>query len=75
MGRFSVNRLRKLLDELDFPIRLCGSLYVVEAMLQLKEDPGLLRNLSKGLYAVLAEKQHSTPVAVERALRNAIAAA
>ena len=75
VGRFSVNRLRKLLDELDFPIRLCGSLYVVEAMLQLKEDLGLLRNLSKGLYAVLAEKQHSTPVAVERALRNAIAAA
>ena len=68
----NVLRLKGLLDRLGFPIRMCGSIYMVEAMLLLQEDPLLLKNLSKGLYVALAEKQRSTPAAVERALRNAI---
>lgn len=69
------SRARAMLVELGFPMRVSGTLYLLEAMLRLQSDPMLLKNLSKGLYADLAEALHSTPVAVERSLRGAIAAA
>lgn len=64
-----------LLRELGMPAKLTGSWYLSEAVLAAIEDPSLIRNLSKGLYARLADRSHSTPARLERALRNAIAAA
>ena len=71
--RFSVNLLREKLTAWGFPIRMNGSLYIIESLLQLRRDPLLLNNLSKGLYPRLAEQLQSTPAGVERALRGAIA--
>ena len=67
--------IRRRLAALGFPASLSGSLYLTEAMLKLGENPSLLRNLSKGLYAAIAEASDATPSRVERALRSAIAIA
>ncbi len=68
-------RLRGLLNEIGFPIRRSGSLYVIESMHRLRNDPMLLRNLSKGLYAELADAFDTTSACIERGLRSAIATA
>lgn len=73
--RLAIGQLREMLMELGFPVRRNGSLYAVEAMLRLQDDPMLLKNLSKGLYAALAEGLQTTPSGIERSLRSAIASA
>lgn len=67
--------IRALLAEAGMPARLTGSLYLYEALMAAGEEPTLLKNLSKGLYAEVARRTQSTPQRLERALRNAIAIA
>ena len=67
--------IRGMIAELSIPAKLSGSLYLAEAMKAAIDDPSLLKNLSKGLYAEVALHTHSTPERVERAMRNAVAAA
>lgn len=66
---------RALLSSLGMPARLTGSACVIETVMDLQGDRLLFRNLSKGLYARLAERMNSTVSRVERALRCAIAVA
>ena len=74
-GRTRSERIHALLMECGMPAKLSGSLYLSVALQALDENPSLLKNLSKGLYAKVAERTHATPARVERALRNAIAIA
>lgn len=72
-GRSRSERIHALLTECGMPAKLTGSLYLSMALQALGDEPALIKNLSKGLYARVAERAHATPARVERALRNAIA--
>lgn len=65
--------IRRKLYQIGIPASLNGSLYLTESLIRLKQDETLIQNLSKGLYAQIAESVHATPTRVERSLRNAIA--
>jgi len=67
--------LRALLREIGIPARLSGSVYLTEALAELLESDSSLRNLSKGLYADIAERANSSVATVERSLRLAISTA
>lgn len=74
-GNAQIEVIQAMLSELGIPARLSGNLYLTLALSAAMRDPSLVRNLSKGLYAEVAARTHSTPARLERALRNAIAAA
>lgn len=75
-GRTSAEeRARALMLSSGMPLNLNGSMYLYEALLSAHADPTLMKNLSKGLYAAVAERTRSNPARVERSLRNAIAIA
>lgn len=61
-----------LLKELGLSPRLYGSAYILEAALHCHDDATLFKNLTQGLYAVLAGRMDTTPSRIERSLRNAI---
>ena len=65
--------LRAELTRLGIPPRLDGSRYLIEAVLCLRSDRMLIRNLSSGLYKAVARRTNATPSRVERCLRVAIA--
>ena len=62
-----------LLNGLGVSPRLNGGLYLLEAVRCLRDNRLLLRNLSQGLYAELAQRLNTTEARVERCLRSAIA--
>ena len=67
--------VRARLQALGIPAQLTGSAYLIEAILLLFEaNAGLMRNLSKGLYAEVAQRLQTTPARVERSMRTAISA-
>ncbi|MBR1559468.1 MAG: response regulator [Clostridia bacterium] len=63
------------LSGLGFAARLCGTMYLADALMRLQAQPALLRNLSKGLYNDIAASVGASASCVERGLRNAIAVA
>lgn len=63
---------RALLKEFGISPRLRGGAYIVEIIVRFHDKPLLLRNLSQGLYAALAEQMDVSATSVERALRSAI---
>lgn len=67
--------VRTLLKELGISSRLNASAYLVEAAVHCYGDELLLRNLSHGLYAELANRMDTTVSRVERSLRSAISIA
>ena len=65
--------IRAQLQALGIPAQLTGSAYLTEAVLLLFESSAsLMRNLSKGLYAEVAQRLQTTPARVERSMRTAI---
>ena len=70
-----INLVRDIIRELGIPARLSGCQYLIESILMLDDNMALLRNLSKGLYAEIAERMDATPGGVERSVRSAIATA
>ena len=64
--------IRGMLAELGIPAKLCGSQYLIESLICLDSNEGLIRNLTKGLYADVARQMHTTAPRVERSLRSAI---
>lgn len=66
---------RSLLREYGMPARLDGCAYLIEAALCAQGDAMLFRNLSNGLYAVLARLMGTTVPRIERSLRSAIGVA
>lgn len=73
--RFRGAIVHSLLKELGMSARLDGAAYFLEAAVHCHGDELLLRNLSKGLYAQLAQRMDTTVSRVERSMRCAIAIA
>lgn len=67
--------IRAMLSDHGIPAKLSGSLYLTESLMLLYEDSALMRNLSKGVFARVADRLDTTPARIERDLRNAIAVA
>ena len=67
--------VHKLLKELGMSARLDGAAYFVETAVHCHGDALLFRNLSKGLYAQLAQRMDTTVSRIERSMRSAIAIA
>ena len=62
----------ELLKEIGMSARLDGAAYCLEAAVYCHDDAMLLRNLSKGLYAQLAQRMGTTVSRIERSMRSAI---
>ena len=71
----SIIRIRNDIVSLGVPSKLIGCSYLTEAVRLAKEDISLTRNLSKGLYLEISRSMNSSPVRIERCIRNAISAA
>ena len=65
----------ELLKDLGMSARLDGAAYCIEAAVYCHDDALLMRNLSKGLYAQLAQRMGTTVSRIERSMRSAIAIA
>ena len=63
----------RMLSDMGIPARLTGGQYLIESVCRLRQDRMLLRNLTRGLYAQIAARHHTSAECVERALRSAIA--
>lgn len=68
-------QIRNYLVSLGIPSKLIGCSYLAEAVHLARTDSALVQNLSKGLYLEIARNMNSTPVRVERCIRNAISIA
>lgn len=64
--------IRKVLLDLGVPENLIGHPYLVDAVSLVVHDTSLLRNVVKGLYPMVGEKNSTTPSRAERAIRHAI---
>ena len=62
--------LRQILLELGAPDHLSGHPYTVRAVLEVLEEPELLRGVSTGLYPRLAKQFFTTPERIERSIRH-----
>lgn len=67
--------IHNYLVSLGIPPKLIGCIYLTEAVRLAIEDLSLIQNLSKGLYLEIARTMNTTPVCVERCIRNAITSA
>ena len=67
--------VHKLLKDLGMSVRLDGATYFIEAAVHCNGDALLMKNLSKGLYAQLAQRMDTTVSRIERSMRSAIAIA
>ena len=67
--------VHKLLKDWGMSARLDGAVYFIEAVVHCHSDALLLKNLSKGLYAQLAQRMDTTVSRIERSMRSAIAIA
>ncbi len=68
-------QIRNFIISLGIPSRLIGCSYLAEAIRLAQNDVSLMRNLSKGLYLEISRSMNTTPVRVERCIRNAISIA
>lgn len=71
-ARFDTERVLQTLTRLGIPSRLSGALYIMDAAACLSEDKRLMKNLSSGLYPLLATRYQTSGACVERAIRNAV---
>ena len=67
--------IRNYLVSLGISSKLVGCSYLVEAIRYAKNDPSLMRNLSKGLYLEIGRCMETTPARIERCIRNAVSTA
>lgn len=64
--------VHKLMKDWGMSVRLDGAAYFIEAAVYCHGDALLLKNLSKGLYAQLAQRMDTTVPRIERSMRSAI---
>lgn len=74
-GHYSTLYIRNYIVSLGVPSKLIGCSYLTEAVRLAREDVSLTHNLSKGLYLEISRIMNSSPVRIERCIRNAISAA
>jgi two-component system response regulator (stage 0 sporulation protein A) len=65
-------RIRKLLDNIGVPGHLKGYDYIVYAMQIILEDLSAINAMNKQVYSKISDKFDTTPMRVERVIRNAI---
>lgn len=65
-------QLHDLLLTLGMPPNIIGYSHILYSMELILEQPEYLNSVTKGLYIDVAKKFHTTPAAVERAIRHAI---
>jgi len=61
-----------IIHEMGVPAHIKGYHYLRDAILEVIEDVNLLGAVTKELYPTIAQKYHTTPSRVERAIRHAI---
>lgn len=66
------SNIAKIFHEIGVPAHIKGYLYLREAIWLVYHDVELLGSVTKVLYPKIAEKYHTTPSRVERAIRHAI---
>lgn len=66
------NSLVKTLHSLGIPSHLKGYTYLKEGIFLIYEDESLINEMMKKLYPKIALDNNTTPIRVERAMRNAI---
>lgn len=64
--------ITNIIHEIGVPAHIKGYFYLREAILMVIENVELLSAVTKELYPAIAEKFHTTPSRVERAIRHAI---
>lgn len=64
--------ITNIIHEIGLPAHIKGYFYLREAILMVIENVELLSAVTKELYPAIAEKFHTTPSRVERAIRHAI---
>lgn len=64
--------VRDLFRELGISPKLDGCAYIQEAAVYFHDDELLLKNLSRGLYAEIADRMDTTVSRIERSIRSAI---
>ena len=62
----------KIIHQMGVPAHIKGYQYLRDAILLVIEDVSLLGAVTKELYPMIAQKYHTTPSRVERAIRHAI---
>ena len=67
--------IRNYIVSLGISSKLIGCNYLTEAVRIARMDLSMMRNLSKGLYLEIARSMDTTPLRIERCIRNAIATA
>ncbi len=64
--------ISSLFLRIGLPVHLLGFRFAQEAVFMLVENPELMKNRTKVLYPVIAEKHHTNAFSVERAIRHVI---
>ncbi|HIT59816.1 MAG TPA: sporulation transcription factor Spo0A [Candidatus Fimousia stercorigallinarum] len=64
--------ITNMIHEIGVPAHIKGYQYLRDSILLAVEDMDILNSITKQLYPTIAEKHHTTPSRVERAIRHAI---
>jgi two-component system response regulator (stage 0 sporulation protein A) len=64
--------ITNMIHEIGVPAHIKGYQYLRDSILMSVEDMDILNSITKQLYPSIAEKYHTTPSRVERAIRHAI---
>ncbi len=65
-------RISHIFISIGIPPHIKGYHFLRDAIKMAVEDPGIINNVTKGLYPKIAEKYDTSPSKVERAIRHAI---
>lgn len=65
-------RISNIFIAIGIPPHIKGYAFLREGIKMAVADPGVINNVTKGLYPVIGEKFNTTPSKVERAIRHAI---
>ena len=74
-NQISSNHIHNQIVSLGIPSKLIGCSYLTEAVRLAYADISLTRNLSKGLYLEISRNMNTSPIRIERCIRNAISVA
>lgn len=66
------SKITKIIQEIGVPAHIKGYIYLREAITMVIDDMDYLGAVTKELYPAVAERFHTTPSRVERAIRHAI---
>ena len=65
-------KISRILVDFGIPPHVRGYQYIRDALMMLMENGNNIIGITKNMYPEIAQKHHTTPVRVERAIRHAI---